>query len=300
MSKDASGEAEKLRIVLGDYPHSLPLKKGEITSPRLALDFVDIKPTNRAFKPMVRELQFDVCEMAIVTYLQAKAYGKKLILLPAVMLGRFQHQHIHYDVEHGPVTPADLPGKRVGVRAYTQTTGAWLRGILQNDYGVDLSRVHWVTFEDAHVAEYEDPPGIERAPAEKNLVDMLFAGELDAVIAELPPNPRLRPVIPDPQAAAKQWYERHHVAPINHMVVVKEALARAKPWVVQEVFGLLLKAKQQARAAAPAGFDATPFGVEANRKALELIINYAVQQKLIPHRFEVDELFDELTRGLGA
>lgn len=300
MSMEASGAAEKLRIVLGDYPHSLPLKRGEIKSPRLALDFVEIKPTNRAFKPMVRELRFDVSEMAIVTYLQAKTYGKPLVLLPAVMLGRFQHQHMHYDVEHGKLTPADLPGKRVGVRAYTQTTGAWIRGILANDYGVDLSRVHWVTFEDAHVAEYDDPPGIERAPAEKNPVDMLFAGELDAVIAELPPNPRLRPVIPDPEAAARKWYERYHAAPINHMVVVKESLARAKPWVVQEVFGLLLKAKQAARAAAPSAFDSTPFGVEANRPALELIIDYAVQQKLIPRRFEVDELFDETTRGLGA
>lgn len=297
---DAGGEVEKLRIVLGDYPHSLPLKKGQITSPRLALDFVDIEPTNRAFKPMVRQLQFDVCEMAIVTYLQAKAYGKKLVLLPAVMLGRFQHAHIHYDVEHGALTPADLPGKRVGVRAYTQTTGTWIRGILQHDYGVDLSRVHWVTFEDAHLAEYDDPPGVERAPAEKNLIDMLFAGELDAVIAELPPHPRLRPVIPDSDAAAQQWYERHHAAPINHMVVVKESLVRTKPRVVQEFFGLLLKAKQQSRAAAPGAFDATPFGVEANRAALELIIDYAVEQRLIPRRVAVDELFDDLTRGLGA
>src|SRR5437660_7152596 len=147
----------RLRTVLGDYPHTLPLKRGQVTSADVALEFVDVKPTNRAFKPMVREQQFDVCEMAIVTYLQARAYGKPLALLPAAMLGRFQHHCMLYNSARGTLAPEDLPGRRVGVRAYTQTTGVWLRGILANDYGVDLGAVRWITFEDAHVAEYRDP-----------------------------------------------------------------------------------------------------------------------------------------------
>ena len=123
-----------LRIAIGDYPHTLPLKRGEITSPWLKLDFVEVKPMHKAFKPMVREHAYDASEMALVTYLQAKAYNKGLRLLPAAMLARFQHGCMLYNAERGKLDPADLPGCRVGVRSYSQTTGAWLRGILQNDY----------------------------------------------------------------------------------------------------------------------------------------------------------------------
>ncbi len=150
--------ATTLRIAIGDYPHTLPLKRGEIASPWLKLDFVEVKPMHTAFKPMVREHAFDASEMALVTYLQAKAYKKGLKLLPAAMLARFQHGTVLYNSERGVLGPNDLAGKRIGVRSYSQTTGVWMRGILQNDYGVDLSGVQWVTFEDGHVAEAKDPP----------------------------------------------------------------------------------------------------------------------------------------------
>src|SRR5215471_11568653 len=161
-----------LSVALDDYPHTLPLKNGSVRSSRLALSFSDIRPANRFFKPMVRELKFDVSEMAIATYVQAKAYGKPLVLLPATVMGRFQHGTILCNAAR-PLTPAELAGKRVGVRAYSQTTAVWVRGILENDYGVDLGKVRWVTFEDGHVAEYREPPGVERAGADKNLLKML-------------------------------------------------------------------------------------------------------------------------------
>ena len=118
-----------------------------------------VEPINKAFFMMAREQKFDVSEMAIVTYLQAKAYNKPLVLMPATMMGRFQHGTMLYNSERGTLRPQDLPGKRVGVRAFSQTTGAWIRGILWKDYGLDLGAVKWVTFEDAHVAEYRDPLG---------------------------------------------------------------------------------------------------------------------------------------------
>jgi len=289
-----------LRTVLGNYPHTLPLKRGEIQSSAVRLDFVDVKPTHLAFKPMVRELAYDVSEMAIVTFLMAKAYGKPLALLPAVMLGRFQHHCMLYNAERGTLTPQTLAGRRVGVRAYSQTTGVWLRGILANDYGLDLDKVRWVTFEDAHVAEYRDPPQIERGPAGKDLTAMLLAGEIDAAIygAELPDDPRLKSVIPDPEAAAQAWHRKHGVAPVNHLVVVKTDLIRAQPRVVAEVYRLLAAAKRAAPA--PAGIDPAPFGVAANRPALELIIDYCLQQCMIPRRFAVDELFAEVEELLEA
>ncbi|MGB8631552.1 MAG: hypothetical protein WCD69_19575, partial [Xanthobacteraceae bacterium] len=154
-----------LDACFGTYPHTKPLKSGEIKSDRVALRFTDVEPINKAFLLMVRQEKFDVSEMAIATYLQAKAHGKPLVLLPATMMGRFQHGTMFYNSEHGAVTPESLPGRRVGVRAFSQTTGVWLRGILWKDYGVDLGNVKWVTFEDAHVPEYRDPSGVERAAA---------------------------------------------------------------------------------------------------------------------------------------
>ena len=132
------------------------------------------------------------------------------------------------------------------MRAYSQTTGAWLRGILQNDYAVDLSRVQWVTFEDGHVAEAKEPPGVIRAGADQDMTKMLIDGELDAAIygAELPNDPRLQSVIPDPDAAARAWYGQHGLVPVNHMVVVTDELARANPQAVAELYRLLEAGKQ--------------------------------------------------------
>ncbi|MGA7485416.1 MAG: hypothetical protein WBW74_00540 [Xanthobacteraceae bacterium] len=293
-------EVATLSAAFDDYPHTLPLKRGEVGSPRLALTFSDIRPANRFFKPMVRELKFDVSEMAIATYVQAKAYGKPLVLVPATMMGRFQHGTILCNAAR-PLGPADLAGKRVGVRAYSQTTAVWVRGILQNDYGVDLDRVRWVTFEDGHVAEYHEPAGVERAGDGKNLLKMLREGELDAAIygADLPSDPALQSVIAEPETAAQRWYAQHKIVPINHMVVVKQQLASSHPDVVREIYRLLLAAKAAAGLPKVGEIDFLPFGVEACRPALQTLINYAWQQSLIPRKIAVDELFDETTRALS-
>jgi 4,5-dihydroxyphthalate decarboxylase len=280
-----------LRVALGDYRHTLPLKRGKIVSPWLKLDFVSVKPMHKAFKPMVREHAYDASEMAMVTHLQAVAYHKGLKLLPAAMLARFQQGAMLYNVERGALTPADLAGKRIGVRSWSQTTGVWLRGILENDYGLDLSEVQWVTFEDGHVAEFRDPPGVVRAGADKNMTQMLLAGELDAAIygADLPDDARLKSVIPDPETAAQAWYAKHGIVPVNHMVVVTEELAREKPEAIAELYRLLEAGRKAAGQAGP--LDMAPFGKEANRPCLELLISYAHQQGLIAHEIAVDDLW---------
>src|SRR5581483_2631930 len=280
-----------LRVVLGDYPHTLPLKRGEVTSPWLKLEFVEVKPLYQAFKPMVREHAFDASEMALVTYFQAKDHNKGLRLLPAAMLARFQHGTMLFNSERGKLSPADLPGKRIGVRSYSQTTGVWIRGILENDYGVDLGSVQWVTFEDGHVAEASDPPGVVRARKEQDITDMLVAGELDAAVygAALPKDPRLKSVIPDPEAAARAWYGKHGLVPVNHMVVVTAEFAQSNPEAVAELYRLLEEARKKAP---PAGnIDTAPFGKEANRKCLEMLMSYCEQQKLISRRPNFDQLW---------
>ena len=295
-------EITTLRVAVGNYPQTAAFKKKEITSPSVALDLVDINPVYKAFGEMVRNRAYDVSEMAIVTYLQAKSFGKPVVLLPCVLMGRFQHNCLLYNSERGTLSPKDLEGRRVGVRSYTQTTGAWLRGHLQNDYGCDISKVHWVNFEDAHVLEYRDPPFVERASSDKNILNMVLDGELDAAIfgAELPTDPRLKSIVPNPDQAVKDWNAKHKVVPLNHMVVASTDVATKKPAAVAEVFRMLRDAKRAAGLPKPGGFDFHPFGLEACRPALKMIIGYAVQQKLIPKSFEVDELFDDNTRKLGS
>jgi 4,5-dihydroxyphthalate decarboxylase len=292
----------RLRGALGDYAHTLPLKNKQIASQSVAFDFTEVKPVYKVFGAMLRERAFDVSEMAIVSYLQAKSHGKPVVLLPAVMLGRFQHHCMLYNAERGRITPSDLEGRRVGVRSFAQTTGVWLRGHLQNDYGVDIARVQWVTFEDAHVSEFRDPAGVERAEPGKAISKMVLDGELAAGIygQELPDDKRFQSVIPEPEAAARQWHAKHGVVPINHMVVVTEELARTQPETVAEVYRMLLASKRAAGLPKPGGLDMQPFGFAACRPALQMIIDYCVQQRLIPRRFAVEELFDDTTRALGG
>ena len=294
-------EKTKLFTLLGSYPNAMALRNGVVKSDLVDFDFADVKVSNTAFKPLVREAKFDVAELAIVTFLQAKTYGKPYMLIPGTVLGRGQHHTIAYNPECGPLSASDLTGKRVGVRAYTQTTGAWVRGFLADDYGVDIGKVHWVTFEDPHLAEYKDPDFVTRAPAGKELTQMLLDGELDAaIVGDKLPDPRLNPLIPDADAVARSWAQTHGGVPINHMMVVREGIAKSRPDIVKEIYHMLRYSRQQV-APQPDNsvLDPWRFGVEANRRSLEIIIDYSFRQKLIPRKFSVDELFDDTARGLA-
>jgi 4,5-dihydroxyphthalate decarboxylase len=291
----------QLKTLLGDYANTRALRDGRLSSPNFRFDFADVKVPNRAFKRVVRNLEFDLAELALVTFLQAKAYGKPLTLMPAVIgAGRFQHHCLVYNAERAPVRLQDLRGKRIGIRAHAQTTVTWVRGVLANDYGVNLSDIQWVTFEDGHLAEFPDPPGFIRAPEGSKAVDMLLAGELDAAIigTDLPDDPRLQSVIPEPHTAAQAWSQRHQMLPINHMVAVNLELCQTQPQLLREVYDLLLKSKQLAKPDQAQKLDLTPFGIEANRRSLDLLIRYSYQQGLIPRAYAVDELFDDATRFL--
>ena len=272
-----------IKALLGDYPVTRALRAGEVRSPDLTFDFAEAKPPSSAFKRVVRSLEFDVAELALATFLIARAHGKPLTLLPAVVLARFQHPYLVCNTERRPLSPGELHGRRVGVRSYSVTTGAWVRSILADDYGVDLNRVHWITFEEPHVAEFRDPPNVERAPAGKQMLAMLLEGELDAaILGEIPRDPRLQPVIPDPEGAAAAWRAKHSAIQINHMVVTRSGLPEA-----QGVYGLLVESRK--RAGNP---DLNPFGIEENRRNLEVAIDCYFRQGLIPRRFTVEELFE--------
>ncbi|MCC6474891.1 MAG: hypothetical protein IT514_14240 [Burkholderiales bacterium] len=291
----------RLKTLLGDYPGTLALKKGEIRSDTVALEFAEVAVPSSAFKRVVREREFDVAELAIVTYLIAKAHGKPLVLLPVVVLGRFQHPYLLYNAARGPLAPEQLCGRRIGIRSYSVTTSAWIRGMLMADHGVDPGSVTWVTFEDPHVAEFRDPPNVERAPAGAELTAMLLEGRVDAIVGtgREPKDERIRPLFADPEAAAREWHRRNGAIQINHMVTVSESLSRSNPGAVREVYRMLAASRRAAGQPAGSVLDTTPVGLEANRRNLDVAIEYVYRQGLIPRRFPVDELFDDTTRALG-
>ena len=214
-------------IVLGDHPHFAPLRSGEVAPEGLELEFVDVEPTNRAFAPMLREGRYDVSEMAITVFLQAVEVGKPVWLLPVVAVGGFHHGSIYCNPATGVSAPGDLAGRRVGVRAYSQTTGLYVRGVLAEEHGVTADQITWVTTEGSHVAEYEDPANVERT--DESLVGLLERGEIDAAILGpgREPTPWCVPLIPDAATVGEAWGTRHGLIPINHMVCVGPAIAES-------------------------------------------------------------------------
>lgn len=296
---DSMNQPITLRTALKSYPHTLPLKRGEITDPRVSLECVEIEPIHRAFAPMARQQEFDVSEMAIVTYLQAKAYDKPLVLLPTVVAARLQQGCIVYNAKRGPMSVVDLAGARVGVRAYSQTTGMWVRGILANTYGVDLEQIRWITFEGSHLLEYRDPPFVSPAAADQKMLDMLLAGELDAAIFgnDLPDVDGIEPLIVNPAEADQQWYGQHQLVPPNHVVVMRRDIAGQHPDAVRAVYDMLRRGKEAAPATRPA--NRLPTGIEAMRKPLMLTLDFCHQQKLLPRRLDIEEIFADSKACLG-
>ena len=294
-------ESLTLFTLLATFPHTKALKTGAVSSPLVNFNFADVKVSNTQFKPLVREQKYDLGELAIVTYLQAKEFGTPYVLLPVVVVGRNQHHTIFHNADRKPLKPSDLTGKRIGVRAYTQTTGCWVRGFLADDYGVDVDRCRWITFEDAHVAQYRDPPIVERAPEGKAIKQMLIDGELDAaILGDVQEEGPLKRLIPDHERAGREWASRHGGVPVNHLMVVRGEIAKSGPDIVREVFRLLRESRAAASPAYASGaLDPLRIGIEANRKSLETIVDYALRQKLLTRRFAVDELFADVARILG-
>ena len=289
-----------LYSLLGNHPGTEALKNGRVLSPLVTFAYADVKVPNTQFKAIVRDHKYDFGELAIVTCLQGHEYRKPYALLPATIVGRNQHHTIFYNADRGPLAPRDLGGKRVGVRAYTQTTGAWVRGVLAEDYGIDLQSVTWVTFEEPHLAEYRDPANVERAAEGKTVKQMLLAGEIDAaILGDVPEEGPLKHLIPDHAEEGRRWARTHGGVPINHLAVIRQSIAQSRPDVVREVYRML--SESRAAATLPTGVDdPLRFGVSANRGSLELMVTYAFQQGLISRSPTADELFADAVRILGA
>lgn len=270
----------RLHAAIGRYPHSAPLLDGAVASPLFRLYDAGIAPISRAFAPMVREGRFDLAEMAIATFLMANEAGRPLVLLPIVMAARFQESALLCRRDGRVHGPADLRGARVGVRAYSQTTGMWLRGTLA-EHGVAADAIRWVTFEDAHEPSYRDPPWAERAPVGADLTAMLRDGSLDAAIFgnELPEGDDFRPVFPDPAAAGEAFRAMHGFVPVNHLLVLRRDVAAAHPEIAPILVQLL-------------GGITPPGGREALDPVLALAARFCAAQRLLARPLTPGEIWD--------
>ena len=305
-----------LKTAIATYPHTKTLKDGSVAAGDLKFDHVEVSPIVAAFRRMVRTLEFDVSEMAITTYLTAKAHGKAFTALPVFIMRQFHHAPIVYNVHAGVASPKDLEGKKVGVRAYTVTTGVWVRGILKSEYGVDLDKITWVVVDEEHVQEYRKPSNVEERP-KANLGEMVAKGELAAAIgAGKVDSPDVTPLFPNAGELEAAWYRKTGIYPINHTVVVKDSLLQADPTLGPRVFsafkdakGALLKqlagggelsgeAQTLAQRRKVVGDDPLPYGLAKNRRAMEAIIRFALDQKILPRAVEPESMFPGNTLGL--
>jgi 4,5-dihydroxyphthalate decarboxylase len=301
----------KLTAVTRTQGNNQALKDGSVRPRTFTFEFVEVDPLIAAFRRMVRGLEFDICEMAITTYICAKAHGKRMTAVPVFLVRAFHHGAILVNAKAGIRTPKDLEGRQVGVnRGYTVTTGVWARSILQQEHGVDLSKITWVLSGDEHVAEYRPPPNVVPMEKGRQMADMLASGELAAAIGIEASSPEVKPLIPNALEAGLAALRRNGHYPINHTVVIKDELLAAHPDLAADVFSAFAEAKRRYVERLKAGKiekptqvdevhrrvmeitgDPLPYGITPNRKVIEELIGHALTQGIISKPISVDELF---------
>ena len=273
-----------MQIAIGSYDHTKALKDGSVSTPGIDFEFVEVSPITRAFRAMATQQAYDLSEMALATYMLARVYAKPILGLPIVLVRSSLLPGLVTSASSSVTDPRELNGKTLGIRSYTQTSGVWVRGIVQDAFGVDLSSIRWTVFEGSHLDEYVDPPNVTRAPEGANMADMVKDGSLFAAIG-LPAQEGLRPYLADPAAAEAEWARSSGVRTVNHILTVKRSLVDADPSLPARLTDLFQRARGNNGASVP------PIGVEPNRKAFETLARYAFEQKVTPRLLTIEELF---------
>jgi len=298
-----------LKTALVTRGHTKALKDRTVKPRSFDFAFEEVPQIIQAFRRMVRGLEFDISEMAITTYLCARAYGKAFTAIPVFPMRAFHHGAILHNVNAGIRTPKDLEGRRVGVnRGYTVTTGLWARSILQHQYGVDLSRITWVLSGDEHVAEYRPPANAVPIEPGQKMEEMLIAGDIPAAIGVQVDSPVVKPLIAHARDAGFAALRERGLYPINHTIVIRNDVLAAHPGVARDLFDAFDETKRGYVARLAAGHvgdaddqffkgvmdaigDPLPYGIEANRSMIDAVVDHAVEQGIIPRRVDVEDLF---------
>jgi 4,5-dihydroxyphthalate decarboxylase len=303
--------APVLKIVSRTQGNNSALKQGVVSAEGFELAFEEVPVLVHAFRRMVRELEFDVCEMALTTYLCAREHGVRFTAIPVFLVRAFHHGAIRHHVGSGLKSPAELQGKRVGVnRGYTVTTGVWARSVMQDEYGVDLGQVTWVLSGDEHVEAYRPPENVVPIPTGKTMEDLLASGDLSAAIGLKTDDPDIKPLIRNALDAGLQAFERRGHYPINHLIVIRNDVLEAYPDAAVSIFNafrdsrdLYLKRLKNDEIEKPdaadkvhkrmleLGADPLPYGIEPNRKVLEELIGHATTQKILRKPVDVESVF---------
>ncbi len=316
----------RLKIAIATYGHTKALKSGEVRLKGIDPDFVEVVPIIGAFRRMVRDVEFDVCEMAPTTYMIARALGAPFIALPIFIMRRFHHGGFVVRPDAGIKVPKDLEGKKVGVRAYSVTTGVWTRGIFANEYDMDSSKVTWVVDDEEHVTTLKLPPNVVHAPDGKSLASMMASGELQAGFTGPAGIGRAGPptgaweqggqkpaenypeLIPNVAQTEADWFKRTGIYPIHGLITVKTEVLAKHPHVARSLYDAFVEAKKpyiahlkgtegdsaderKYRGLMPLVGDPLPYGLKANMPSIEAMLTYGLQQKLIPKRMPLDEVF---------
>jgi 4,5-dihydroxyphthalate decarboxylase len=304
----------KLKTAIVTRGHTRALKDGTLRPRTFEFEFEDVPAIIQAFRRMVRGLEFDISEMAITTYICARAHGKRFTALPIFPMRAFHHGAIVYNTKSDIRGPKDLEGQRVGVnRGYTVTTGVWARSILQHQYGVDLGKVTWVLSGDEHVEEYEPPSNVIPIGKGQKMEDLVISGEIPAAIGVQIDSPDVKPLIPNAADAGLAALRERGLYPINHTLVVKDDLLAAHPGLAADIVNVFAEAKRPylddlaaGRIAEPTADDRffkrvmdvigdpLPYGIEPNRRMIEAIIQHDHEQGIIPRRMTVEELFPDV------
>ena len=314
-----------LDIAIATYGHTAALKKGQVPIAGVQPNFIEVKPIIAAFRRMVRDVEFDVCEMAPATYMIAREHGAPFKALPVFIFRRFHHAGLVYRDDAGIRHPRDLEGKRAGVRAYSVTTGIWTRGIMTNDYGVDNSKITWVVDDEEHVKTLQLPSNVQQAPAGKSLVDLMASGDLQAAFTDnagigragAPTDgwnaagakpPEYKEMFPDAGVVEADWYRRTGIYPVHGLIVVKDEVMAKHPWLGKALFDAFLESKEiylkqlaagesvsdkdeHYRAMGQIVGDPLPYGIEANRASMQAMMTYCWQQGLLKKQYAIDDMF---------
>ncbi len=322
------GDKVKLTLAVAEHPHTSRIRDGSIPIEGVDAEFITVKPQIGAFRRMVRDVEFDVCELAPTTYIIARAYGAPFVGLPIFVVRRFHHAGMLVHEGSDIKTPKDLEGKRVGVRAYSVTTGVWIRQAFIDDYGLDPSKVTWVVDDEEHVQQLQLPPNVIRAPEGRSLAEMMAAGDLDAGVEaaagigrtgaptggwqEVEAN--YPDLIPNAVEVEADYYRRTGVYPMHGTIVVKDSVLAEHPWVARSLYDAFAQAKAEwleklnsgeatgshadkyRKLQQVVGPDPLPYGIEPNRATIEALEATAFRQGLTPRRMSIDELFVDADR----
>lgn len=303
-----------LTFACGDYDINHAIATGEVRPRGIDLTVLTL-PSPERHARMALHAEFDVCELSMATLLAMRGAGdRRFVAIPAFPHRRFRHGFIFVGERAGIAHPADLNGRRIGLRTWQTTAGLWARGILQDDYGVDLASIRWVTqdAEDTPLA-HADRFEIARVEPGRTVIEELLAGHLDALIYPEAPAPEtgIRRLFEDPRREEIAYFERTGIFPIMHTVVIRREILDELPWVARELLEALRESKRRAfdRMRDPRrvslawwreavdeqrrvlGPDPWAYELAANRGALETLIRYAREQGLVPERIAPEELF---------